>query len=219
MLKDALPSFKAGKFIVLYDGADREGEADLVIRGSFASPAAIRTLRRDAGGLICLATSGEMMGHLGIDYMASILRGSKLSSLNRIAISKTPYGDESAFSISINHKLTFTGITDKDRSRTITELSRLIKQNNGIADEFSKAFYSPGHVPLLFSRDLNKRRGHTELAVEICSLARLPAAAVVCEMLGEDDALGYEQARAYAEKNNYPFIEGKEVWGNFKNRK
>jgi 3,4-dihydroxy 2-butanone 4-phosphate synthase len=211
MLSKAISSLRAGKFIVLYDGERREGEADLVIHGSYASPKAISALRADAGGLICFATSGDMMKRMGLSYMAQILRSSGSAPLRKLAISRTPYGDESAFSISLNHRKTFTGIPDDDRSLTITELSKMVSKNNGIGGELTRNFYSPGHVPLLFARDIKDRKGHTELAVELCKLAGLAPAVVVCEMLGIGKAASKADAKRYAKSKGLAFIEGKDI--------
>ncbi|MEK6953470.1 MAG: 3,4-dihydroxy-2-butanone-4-phosphate synthase [Candidatus Micrarchaeota archaeon] len=213
MLSKAISSLRAGKFIVLYDGERREGEADLVVHGSYAFPKAIFQLRADAGGLICFATSGDMMKRMGLSYMAKILRSSGSTPLRKLAISRTPYGDESAFSISLNHRKTFTGIPDCDRSLTIIELSKMIAKNNGIGGELTKNFYSPGHVPLLFARDIKERKGHTELAVELCKMANLPAAVVVCEMLGIGRSASKGEAKKYAKTKGLAFLEGKDILG------
>jgi len=209
MLKDAISSLKAGRFVVLYDGEKREGEADLVIHGSAITPETIRTLRKDAGGLICFATSKEIMRKMGLEYMAEILRSSDSPLLRRLAITRTPYGDESAFSISLNSRGTFTGIPDSDRALTIMELSKMISKNNGMNSELARKFYSPGHVPLLFARDIRERQGHTELSVELCRLAGLPPAVVVCEMLGKGRAASKKMAQKYAKENGLAFIEGR----------
>ncbi|MFH1751160.1 MAG: 3,4-dihydroxy-2-butanone-4-phosphate synthase [Candidatus Micrarchaeota archaeon] len=213
MLNRAISALKEGRFVVLYDGKDREGESDLVMHASYVTPEAIRTFRKDAGGLICFATSGEVMLRMRLDFLSDILRGSPKRQLNRLAVSRTPYGDKSAFSIAVNHRKTFTGITDKDRSLTINGLSDIISANKGLGEGLARNFYSPGHVPLLFSRGVESRRGHTELAVELTRLAKMPPAVVVCEMLGNGDALSPQRAKRYAKIHGIPFIEGKEMIG------
>lgn len=211
MLKNVLSSFRNGTPVVVYDGNDREAEADLMVHASHATPKMLKLLRQDAGGLICFATSGGIGKRMKLPYMAEILRSVNSPSLRKLAVSKTPYGDAPAFSISVNHKSTFTGISDDDRSRTIVSLSRLIAQGNGIAHALPKEFYSPGHVPLLFSRSITERQGHTELAVALCNLSNLPPAVAICEMLGDGKALSLEEAEKYSRKNKIPLIEGKEI--------
>lgn len=210
MLTSSLASFRQGKFAVLYDSSDREGEADLVLHASFASSKAIQTLRKDAGGLICFATSSELLKKTGLDYTTNMLQNSNVATIKEMVSTKTPYGDSPAFSIWVNHKKTFTGITDDDRAKTFSELAKLASSKDA-KRSLIENFYTPGHVPLLFARDIKKRKGHTELAVALSQLAKMPPAVIICEMLGNGSALSFEGAKLYANKNNLPFIEGKQI--------
>ncbi len=216
MLKDAIAIFQKGGFILVHDDGDRENEADLMMHASFVLPSSIRFMRENAGGLICFATDNSILRKTNLRFMTEILRDSRNPLLEKLAVRRTPYGDEPAFSISLNHKATRTGITDNDRARTITELSKIISNNNGASRELTENFYAPGHVPLLVARDLKKRKGHTELAAAICKLSKLPPATIMCEMLGEGTALSLKDARKFALKNGIPFIEGKHVFDSLK---
>jgi len=207
-VREALASLRRGRFIVVFDSEKREGECDLVLHASKATPRAIAFMRKNAGGLICLATDEATARALSLPYFHDLLASTPLSPL---VPSRMPYGDRPAFSILISHRRTYTGITDNDRSLTIREFAKLLEQDNNPRHHFLKNFRSPGHVPLLVSRSLSERRGHTELALRLCELANLPPAVVLCEMLGEGEALGKREGRAFARRYGFPFVEGKEL--------
>ena len=205
-----------GRPLVLLDDEKREGEADLVIHAKFATPENIRLMRQTAGGLICLATDGKTAADLGIGFSVDELGTSGNPTYRALAIDKTPYGDAPAFSVWINSRKTFTGITDKDRSRTITEFEKMLsgekKENDerkNLRSEFVSSFYAPGHVPLLISRTLAKRGGHTELVVALAQAAKLSPAMVICEMLDDNgDALAWKKVRALAAREAWAVAEG-----------
>lgn len=208
-----LAALREGRPVVILDDLEREGEADLVIHAKFATPANIRLLRQEAGGLVCLATSGEVAEMLGVGFAVDLLHASGNPILAALAIDKTPYGDAPAFSVWINHRKTYTGITDNDRSMTITEFEKIVKTDSKtLQTSFIKSFYAPGHVPLLVSRSLKKRAGHTELVMALAQAASLPPAVVVCEMLDDDGkAMGWKKAKELAAKNGWTTAEGPQV--------
>jgi len=202
---DASAALKAGSFVVIYDGDGREGEADLVLGAGFATPEKVETLRRDAGGLICAAVDAPDADALGLPFYVDLL---ERGGLGEIACKKTAYGEKSAFSISVNHRGVFTGITDNDRALTLKKLDEIVRTKR---NEFKKEFYSPGHVPLLIGRGIANRRGHTELSLDLARRGGLGGVVVLCEMLGKGKALPKEEAKAYAKRNGLVFIEGKEL--------
>jgi 3,4-dihydroxy 2-butanone 4-phosphate synthase len=202
-MEGAAEALKKGGFAVVYDGDAREGEADLMFHAGFASPEKIERMRKDAGGLICLAIGGERAKKLGLPFLTEALRGAGLESF---VVKRTAYGDEPAFSLQINHKGVYTGITDEDRALTIREMEKTESRA-----EFEQNFYAPGHVFLLIGRGLEKRRGHTELGLALAKKAGLGDAIVMCEMLGAGKAMGKSAAMEYAKKNRFPFIEGKDI--------
>lgn len=210
-LSNALLALKSGKMIAVYDSDDREGEADLIFPAGSATPERIELLRKNAGGLICLAISKQISEKLGLPFMYDLLESSSYS-IKQINCSRTAYGDRPAFSIYLNHKKVYTGITDKDRSLTIKRFSEILLEPNPrklLLDEF----YSPGHVPLLISSGIEKRKGHTELAIELAKMAGIQSAMVLCEMLGSGSARSKEEVIAYCKKNKIQFIEGKDIYG------
>lgn len=212
-LEKAAAALRSGGFVLIYDGDEREGEADLVIHAKFAKPENIETMRKDGGGLICLALDSGIAKTLGLPFYSDVLAASALP-VSKMECKKTAYGDKPAFSLQINHKDVFTGITDNDRSLTIRSLERLAAMN--LAPEaaqaaFHKEFYAPGHVFLLIGRGIGNRKGHTELSLELARMAGLSGAMVLCEMLGKGKALPKAEAKAYAEAHGFAFIEGKEI--------
>ena len=145
-VEKAVESLKNGKMIIVYDGDEREGEADLIYSAGFSNPEKIERLRKDAGGLICAAIRSEDASRIGLPFFTDLL---ELGTVREISCKKTAYGDRPAFSIPINHNGVYTGITDEDRSLTMRKLAEVITER---IDDFSKEFYSPGHIFLLIGR-------------------------------------------------------------------
>jgi len=223
MMHDAIKALQDGQPILLYDFDDRETETDIVIGAEFTTPKEVYRLRRDAGGLICTAIDPIACERLGIPYMADVLRYAGNSGNGFRAIESIyeragdiPYDSRSSFSLWVNHRKTFTGITDNDRSLTITRLAEATrKAMNGGLVNFGSEFRSPGHVPLLRAAPnlLKDRRGQTELSIVLARAANITPAMVMCEMLdGETGrALSKKDAIAYGRRNGLVFLEGKEV--------
>jgi 3,4-dihydroxy 2-butanone 4-phosphate synthase len=210
-LHQAIKALQKGELILLHDGGKRENEIDLVVNSLHVKPQTIQQLRKDAGGLICLAVDNETAGKLGLPYMTELMESSKNKTLGELTPEKTPYGDKPAFSVSINHRDTYTGVTDKDRALTISEFAKMMGE--GRIQDFTKKFYSPGHVPLLIAKNLDERRGHTELSIELARRAGLTPAMVLCEMMGDDcNALSKEKALAYARKHGLVFVDGRGLY-------
>ncbi len=220
-LEQALDALRRGAFILIYDGDGREEETDLTIASEFVTPAAIRTLRKEAGGLICTTLSGEVRARLGLPFMAEVLRraGDAYPILSAVSTEDMKYDRHSAFSISVNHRDTFTGVTDVDRATTIARIATIareaIRRENGwAAHVFADEFRSPGHVPLLNATQplLEERRGHTELTTALMLMAGLAPSATICEMMADDGrALSKEDAKAYARERNLVFLEGQDI--------
>jgi 3,4-dihydroxy 2-butanone 4-phosphate synthase len=218
---EAIKFLKDGKPILIFDDDNREKETDLVIGSEYVTPEYIRTFRKDGGGLICTTVPPKLRHKLGLPYLSEIFynNGHKKSVLKELIPNDIPYDEISTFSITINHRRTFTGITDNDRALTITEFARLIPKileegDNDAMHIFGEQFRSPGHVHLLIASDrlLEKRFGHTELSSAIVTMAHMSGSATICEMMGDDgNSLPKDAAREYGEKNGIPFIEGKDI--------
>lgn len=217
-LDEALSSLRRGDFILLHDGNKRENEVDMVVAAEFVTPEHIARMRMDAGGLICMSINHTLASNLGLDYMHEILFNSQNFDvdLKKMIIGTAPYGDRPSFSISINHKNTFTGITDKERAFTISQMAALYKNENANKkDIFNSNFKTPGHVPLLIASEglLSNRLGHTEMSIYLMKLAGLSQVTAICEMLDSQTytALSTEKAKKYAKDNVIPYFDGTEL--------
>ncbi|MBN1194804.1 MAG: 3,4-dihydroxy-2-butanone-4-phosphate synthase [Methanomicrobiaceae archaeon] len=219
MIDRAVEALKNGEFILLYDFDDREGETDLIIRSDAVTRRHILQMRKDAGGLICTAVHPEAAARLGLPFASDILQTTDFAEKE----GEIPYDrkNHSSFSLWVNHRKTFTGITDNDRALTITRVADQVKQSlNGGGHNFAAEFRTPGHVPLLRAADalLEQRFGQTELSIALAEMAGITPSVTVCEMLDDETgtALSKEDARKYAEKHGLIFLEGKDVVDSWK---
>jgi len=217
----AIQELKQGRIILVYDADGREEETDMVIASEFVTPTAIRMLRKDAGGLICTTADPRIQEALGLPFLTELFLGmaEQYPVMRRLIPNDIPYDVKSAFGITINHRKTFTGITDNDRALTVkefAELSRraLTSEDGWAKNEFGRNFRAPGHIHLLNTTEkiLETRFGHTELATALVIMAGLVPSATVCEMIGDDGkAMAKTLAREYAKMHGLVFIEGSEV--------
>lgn len=225
----ALDELRSGRFVLVYDADGREEETDMVVASESVTPAVIRVLRKDAGGLICTTADVRVQEALGLPFLSELFLGmaEHYPIMQKLTPNDIPYDVKSAFGITINHRKTFTGITDDDRALTITEFASLAKRALSSEDgwaktEFGKNFRAPGHVHLLntSNRILETRFGHTELATALVIMAGLVPSATVCEMMGDNGkALSKEKARDYARAQGYVFLEGADIVAAWKERK
>jgi len=219
-------AFKAGKPVMVFDSAFREGETDLLWAASSATAAAMRQLRRDCGGLLFLAIGDEVGERFGLPYLQDLHTHEALLEkypvLKELQTNDLQYDSRSAFTLSMNHRETFTGITDKDRALTTRRFAELFSEL--VEDDASpkeslarlgKEFRTPGHIPICreSTGGLKKRRGHTELSVSIARLAGVAPVVIGAEMLQPDgdNALSVEDARAYAAKHGIPMVTGADL--------
>jgi 3,4-dihydroxy 2-butanone 4-phosphate synthase len=228
LITKACEELRDGKIVLVYDADGREEETDMVIASEFVDQDIVKAFRKDAGGLICVTTPPETRHCIGIPYMVDVLQNSKgaYPILDGLKANDIPYDAKSSFSLTINHRKTFTGITDRDRALTISEFAKIVQLsrscNNGhAADAFAKNFRSPGHVHLLNASEklVLDRQGHTELATALMVLAGLTPTATICEMMGDDGrALSKNRAQKYAADNSLLYLEGREIVKSWKAR-
>ncbi len=185
-IERALEQLKNGKMVILVDDEDRENEGDLVLAAEFATPENINFIARYGRGLICLALDGRRVDELKLPPMASLNRSRRTT----------------AFTVSIEAKEGIsTGISAADRAHTIRVASDPSKGNEDIV--------SPGHIFPLRAADggVLVRAGHTEGSVDLCRLAGLRPAAVICEIMNEDGTMArMPDLRAFAEKFDLPIL-------------
>ncbi len=216
---EALRAFREGSPVLIYDFDDREGETDIAVPAIHVDRKAVAMMRSDGGGLICVAIHPLAAKKLGLPFMHDVLDAAKnfypeISSL-------TDYGDikydsRSSFSLWVNHRDTFTGITDIDRALTIRRIGEVVDHVMlGGEFDFGSEFRSPGHVALLRAADnlVYERVGQTELSVALAEMAGISPAVAICEMLDAETgkALTREKAVEYAEREEIPFIDGRTI--------
>lgn len=203
-VEDVIGSFGRGEPVLVHDAADREGETDLIYPAGVVTPDAVARMRNDAGGLVCVALSDAVCAEFDLPFAQEIIDHPVGTDLD------LAYDDRSSFSLTINHSDTYTGITDRDRSLTITTLADAAADPEEF--DFATEFHAPGHVHLLRAAPelLSDRQGHTELGLALANVAEQPPAVVVCEMLdGETgEARSPASARAYAQRHDLAFVEG-----------
>ncbi len=185
-LDSALSALKSGGMVILVDHEDRENEGDLVLAAEFATAEAINFMIREARGLVCLSLTEDHADRLGLVPM--------------VAHNRTPR--KTAFTVSIEAAQgVSTGISPADRAHTILTA---IDQKTTSSD-----IVSPGHVfPLRAVKGgVLARDGHTEGSLELCRLAELKEAAVICEIVNDDGSMARgETLIAFAKKHRIPML-------------
>ncbi|HJO42731.1 MAG TPA: 3,4-dihydroxy-2-butanone-4-phosphate synthase [Candidatus Thalassarchaeaceae archaeon] len=223
---EAIAAFSRGEPVMVFDSAFREKETDLLWPATAATPAVMRQLRQDCGGLLFLAIGDEIGEMFGLPWLQDIHTNEALVAenpvLGHLITNDLQYDNRSAFTLSVNHRETYTGITDRDRSLTTQRFGELAGEllESGAKGELAFAalgaeFRTPGHIPVCRESPggLSTRQGHTELAVAIARLAGQVPATIGAEMLQPDGdgALSVEDARLYSEKHGIPMITGADL--------
>ncbi|MFC4543246.1 3,4-dihydroxy-2-butanone-4-phosphate synthase [Halosolutus amylolyticus] len=203
----ALDALRTGDPVLVHDAADREGETDLIYHADAVTADAVARLRNDAGGLVCVALGHDVAEAFDLPFYTEEVDHPAAGDHD------LGYDERSSFSLTVNHRDTYTGITDADRSTTIQALGAAAATPGRV--DFPDQFRVPGHVHLLKAAPdlLAQREGHTELGVALADAAGLPAAVVVCEMLDDEtgEALSPADARAYADRHDFAYLEGSEI--------
>ena len=215
----ACEMLRASEPLLLYDAPGREGETDIIFAAQHATPDKVRLLRQHGGGLVFIAVAHSAAQRLGLPFMDAVLNSAAADypALAGLEAHDLPYDGRSSFSLWLNARDTYTGITDRDRARTITAFSELVATDlepDAARLLLGERFRSPGHVPVcvVHPNGLAERQGHTELMIALVAMAGLPPVAMGCEMLADDGGrLPPEAAVAWAEAGGHPFLEGHEI--------
>ena len=189
-IKQALQDLRDGKIILVVDDPDRENEGDFICAAEFATTENINFMATHGKGLICMPMSEEYVRRLQIPQM----------------VRTNTDNHETAFTISIDHVSTTTGISAKERSMTAMD----------VVEEGAKPedFRRPGHMfPLLAKPNgVLERDGHTEATVDLCRLAGLHACGLCCEIMREDGTMmRTTELKQLAEKWGITFMSIKEL--------
>ena len=163
-IQATIKHLQEGGLAIVMDDADREAEGDLVGLASEATPEKVNFMTKYARGLMCVPMAPEVAERLKLPQMT--------------ADNSDPFG--TAFTISVDHHSTTTGISAFDRWRTITHLAAPTAKNED--------FYKPGHIfPLVAKKNgVLERNGHTEAAVDLARLAGVEPVAYICEILKDN---------------------------------
>ncbi|HZG71409.1 MAG TPA: bifunctional 3,4-dihydroxy-2-butanone-4-phosphate synthase/GTP cyclohydrolase II [Chondromyces sp.] len=166
-VESAIEDLKAGKVIIVVDDEDRENEGDFLGLAEFATPEMINFMAKEGRGLICTPVTEEIADRLGLGMM----------------VEHNTDNNGTAFTVSIDHISTHTGISAFERSATILEM---LNPEAKPAD-----FKRPGHIfPLVAQAGgVLKRAGHTEAAVDLARLAGSQPAGVICEIMKDDGTM------------------------------
>ena len=223
-IEDIAKVLDKGEPILVFDDFQREGETDIFFSARHVTPASVRFLRKQGGGMVFLASdyaASEKLGlHFTQDLYSSVISDSgEFDLLNGMLSHSLPYDKRSSFSLFINHKDTFTGITDNDRSLTAKSFAELMQESSHTSGidckvKMAQNFRIPGHVPICIADQklLQGRQGHTELIIALMSFLNLTPVALGCEMLSDDgNALSLEEAQIWAQEQGYLFLEGRQI--------
>lgn len=166
-IDEAIEDIKAGKMIVVVDDEDRENEGDLVMAAEKVTPEAINFMATYGRGLICVPIIGERLDELDLPAMVSH--------------NTDPHA--TAFTVSVDHKDTKTGISAHERAATVKAIL-----DPATAPEDLRR---PGHIFPLRAKEggVLRRAGHTEAAVDLAKLAGMYPAGVICEIMKEDGTM------------------------------
>jgi 3,4-dihydroxy 2-butanone 4-phosphate synthase/GTP cyclohydrolase II len=163
-VEKAIEDIKHGKMVIMMDDEDRENEGDLVYAATFSTPDMVNFMAKEARGLICTPITNQIASKLDLVPM----------------VSHNVSAHETAFTVSIDSANAETGISAAERDDCISKLAN--------PQTVSEDFVRPGHIFPLIARDggVLVRTGHTEGSVDLCKLAGLAPAAVICEIIKDD---------------------------------
>lgn len=184
-IEQALEDLRQGKIIMVSDDEDRENEGDMICAAEFASTENINKMASLAKGLICTPMSKQHAERLGLPPM----------------VLENTDNHGTAFTVSIDHIKTTTGISAEERGVTIQACA-----SEKIRPEDLRR---PGHVFPLISRTggVLVRNGHTEATVDLCRLAGLKEVGVCCEIMREDGTMMHtKELQKLAVQENMTFI-------------
>ena len=180
-IEEVIEDLKAGKPVIIVDDESRENEGDLVIAAEFATRETINFIIKEARGLLCTPMLEKDLIRLGIHQM----------------VEKNTDNHETAFTVSVDHVDTTTGISPEERAVT---MQKLIDPNAKPED-----FRRPGHVfPLRYKEGgVLVRQGHTEASIDLCKLAGLYPAAAICEITNDEGYMSrMDDLLAFSKKHN-----------------
>ena len=166
-VEEALEDLRRGRIILVTDDQDRENEGDFICAAEFATTENVNFMASVGKGLICMPMSKKYVKRLRFPQM----------------VENNTDNHETAFTVSIDHKSTTTGISAEERAIT----AQACVSEDARAEDFRR----PGHMfPLLAKKNgVLERNGHTEATVDLCRLAGLKECGLCCEIMREDGTM------------------------------
>lgn len=184
-IEEAIEDLKQGKMIVVVDDEERENEGDLLALAEFITPETINFMATYGRGLICTPISQQLAQKLALKPMVSV----------------NTDNHQTAFTVSIDHVDTTTGISAFERAMTI---QKMVEPQGKAAD-----FRRPGHIFPLIAKEngVLERRGHTEATIDLAKLCNSIPAGVICEIMGDDgEMLRFNDLVKYAAQHHLKMI-------------
>jgi 3,4-dihydroxy 2-butanone 4-phosphate synthase/GTP cyclohydrolase II len=182
---EAVRAIAEGRMVIVLDAEDRENEGDFICAAEMITPSGINFLLKYGRGRMCAAVLPEVAERLDLPLM----------------VQRQPDSHRTAFTITIDHHSSKTGITAAERAKTI---SALIDPKTRPSD-----FSRPGHVDPLIAKEggVLRRAGHTEASVDLARMAGLHPSGVLCEILDDSgDRASRAQLAEIASKFDLPMI-------------
>ena len=184
-IEEALQALRNGEVILVTDDEDRENEGDLICAAEFATTENVNFMASQAKGLICMPMSKAFTQKLGLPQM----------------VEQNTDNHATAFTVSIDHVDTTTGISAYERSVTALKCVE--------DDAKPEDFRRPGHMFPLEAKQggVLVRTGHTEATVDLCRLAGLKECGLCCEIMADDGhMMRTPELQEFAQKHQIKFI-------------
>ncbi|WP_338469525.1 bifunctional 3,4-dihydroxy-2-butanone-4-phosphate synthase/GTP cyclohydrolase II [Niallia sp. XMNu-256] len=178
-IEEAIEDLKQGKVIIVVDDEDRENEGDFLALAEYATPETVNFMAKEGRGLICTPVTEKIAARLNLHPMVEHNTDAK----------------ETAFTVTIDHKDTTTGISAFERHLT---MAKMLDPECEATD-----FNRPGHVFPLIAKDggVLRRAGHTEAAIDFARLAGAQPIGIICEIMNDDGTMArLESLKIVAEK-------------------
>ncbi|GIN57692.1 riboflavin biosynthesis protein RibBA [Lederbergia ruris] len=166
-IEEAITDLQKGKVVIVVDDEDRENEGDFIGLADLVTPEMINVMAKFGRGLICVPITEEKAKQLELKLMTD----------------QPTEGHGTAFTISIDHYSTHTGISAFERAKTIEAMVK--------TEAVAQDFVQPGHIFPLIAKNggVLQRKGHTEAAVDLARLAGYSPAGVICEIMKDDGTM------------------------------
>jgi 3,4-dihydroxy 2-butanone 4-phosphate synthase/GTP cyclohydrolase II len=167
-IEHAIEDFRKGKILIVVDDEDRENEGDFVVAAEFVTPEVINFLTKEGRGVVCAPITNDRAKELGLEPMVD----------SNTSLHETP------FTVSVDYiHGTTTGVSAVDRAATVRALINPRTKPSDLA--------RPGHIFPLRAADggVLRRAGHTEAVIDLCRIAGLYPAGVLCEILNDDGTM------------------------------